>query len=141
MAGLIPRRTSSSDIRDFTWLADYTGMEEAQSVTLHYASLNAAGTHKLENWLKSGTPLGEITADGATKGQFGLYDPAATDGRQKHVGFLKAEVQLQDNTNGVSNDPITGAALRFGQIIYTRLPVTFDPTDADVSPHFIYRSN
>lgn len=141
MAGLIPKRVNSSDIRDFTWLADYTGMEEAQPVTLHYASLNAAGGHKLENWVKSGTPLGEITAVGATQGQFGLYDPAATDGRQKHVGFLKAEVQLQDAHDGTSNAPITGAALRFGQIIVPRLPVAFDVTDADVSQHFIYRTN
>ena len=142
MAGLIPKRINSSDIRDFTWLADYTGMEEAQPVTLHYASLNAAGTHKLENWVKSGTPLGEITAEGATKGQFGLYDPAAVDGRQNHAGFLKAEIQLQDPVTATSNEPITGAALRFGQILVTRLPVTFDHTAAGVDKaHFIYRTN
>jgi hypothetical protein len=142
MAGLIPKRINSSDIRDYTWLADYTGMEEAESATLHFASLNAAGTHKLENWIKSGTPLAKITAAGATKGQYGLYTPGETNGLQTHVGFLKTELQLVDPVTGANNDPLTGAVLRFGQILYTRLPVTFDPTAAGANKtQFIYRDN
>lgn len=139
MAGLVPTRSSNADIRDYTWLGSAADVEYAQSATLHYASLNAAGNHKLDNWLKSGTPLGEITAAGATKGQLGLYDPAATDGRQKHVGFLAAEIQLQDAVNGSANTPLSGAVLFRGMIEVNRLPVTFDATDADVSPHFIYK--
>lgn len=139
MAGLVPTRSSNADIRDYTWLASRENVENAQSGTLHAASLAAAGTHKLDNWIKSGTPLGEITAEGATKGQFGLYDPAATDGRQKHIGFLLVEIQLTDPVSGVQNSPLSGAIHRRGQVIVNRLPVAFDPTDADVSPHFIYR--
>lgn len=139
MAGLVPTRSNNADIRDYTWLASREGVENAHSATLHAASLRVAGTHKLDNWLKSGIPLGEITAEGATKGQFGLYDPVATDGRQKHVGFLLVEIQLADAVSGVENAPLFGAILRKGQVIVNRLPVTFDKTDADVSPHFIYR--
>lgn len=139
MAGYTPKRSTNSDVVNYTWLASADGLEYAQSATLHAASLNAAGNHKLENWLKSGTPLGIVTAEGATKGQFGLYDPAATDGRQIHEGFLVAEIQLSDPVNGQANEPLTGAVIRRGQITVNRLPVAFDPTDADVSPHFIYR--
>lgn len=139
MAGLTPTRSTNFNIRDHTWLASAEGLEYAQSATLHAASLSAAGNHRKENWLKGGTPLGEITSAGATKGQLGLYDPAAVDGRQKHVGFLVDGVQLVDPVSGVANSPLTGAVLRRGQVIVNRLPVTFDATDADVSPHFIYR--
>lgn len=139
MAGLTPTRSQDKAIEDFTWLADYTGMEDAESGTLDVDSLKVAGGHRLENWLRSGTPLGKITAAGAKKGQFGLYDPAATDGRQKHYGFLKAEVQLVDNVSLVENKPLSGAVLNYGQITVNRLPVAFDPTLASVSPHFIYR--
>lgn len=139
MAGLTPTRSTNFNIRDHTWLASAEGLEYSQSATLHAASLSAAGNHRQDNWLKGGTPLGEITAAGATKGQLGLYDPAASDGRQKHVGFLVDGVQLVDPVSGVANTPLTGAVLRRGQVIVKRLPVTFDATDADVSPHFIYR--
>ncbi|AXH50308.1 LamD-like capsid decoration protein [Gordonia phage Emianna] len=140
MAGLTPTRTNNSNVRDHTWLASREGVENARSVTLHAASLNAAGSHKLENWLRGGTPLGEITAVGATKGQYGLYDPTATDGRQKHAGFLLDSVQLSDPVTGQANVPITGALHARGQVLVNRLPVTFDASDADVSPYFIYRT-
>ena len=139
MAGLTPTRSTNTNIRDHTWLASAEGLEYAQSATLHAPSLSAAGTHREQNWLKGGTPLGEITAAGATKGQFGLYDPAATDGRQVHAGFLVDSVQLVDPVTGTANTPLTGALLRRGQVIVKRLPVVFDATDADVSKHFIYR--
>lgn len=139
MAGFTPTRSNNGDIRDYTWLGSAVDVEYAQSATLDYTSLNAAGTHKLDNWLKSGTPLAEITAAGPKKGQYGLYDPAATDGRQKHSGFLMAEIQLQDPVNGTPNVPLPGAILLRGMIEVNRLPVTFDAADADVSPHFIYK--
>lgn len=139
MAGLIPQRTTNFNIRDHTWLASAEGLEYAQSATLDGASLRAAGNHREQNWVKGGTPLGEITAAGATQGQLGLYDPAATDGRQKHVGFLVDSIQVVDPVTGANNEPLTGAVLRRGQVIVNRLPVTFDATDADASPHFIYR--
>lgn len=139
MAGLTPQRTTNANVRDHTWLASKENLEGAQSATLHVASLSAAGTHRLQNWLRGGTPLGIVTAAGATQGQFGLYDPAAADGRQIHVGFLVDSVQLVDPVTGTANTPLTGAVLRRGQILVKRLPVVFDATDADVSTHFIYR--
>lgn len=139
MAGLTPTRSTNFNIRDHTWLASAEGLEYSQSATLHVASLTAAGTHRKDNWLKGGTPLGIITAAGATQGQFGLYDPAANDGRQTHVGFLVDGVQLVDPVNGTANVPLTGAVLRRGQVLVNRLPVTFDPAGAGVSKQFIYR--
>lgn len=140
MAGLTPARYNDATIEDFTWLADFNGLEEAESGTLHAASLRVAGGHLKENWIRSGTPLGKITAAGATKGQFGLFDTAATDGRQFHYGFLKAEVQLVDRVTGVENTPLSGAVLNQGQILTARLPVAFDPAHANANTkHFIYR--
>lgn len=141
MAGFTPTRSINKDVRDYTWLASEDGTENTQSATLNYASLNAAGNHKLDNWLKSGTPLGIITQAGATQGQFGLYTPGATNGLQTHV-FLIAEIQLQApaEQGGDANSPITGAVLRRGQIIVNRLPVTFDPAGAGADKaHFVYR--
>ncbi|AON97464.1 capsid decoration protein [Rhodococcus phage ChewyVIII] len=138
MAGYTPTRATDKVIEDYTWLADYDGLFTAESGTLDATSLSVAGGHRLENWLKSGTPLGKITS-GAKKGQFGLYDPAASDGREKHYGFLKAEIQLVDNVSGVANKPLTGAVLNHGQILVNRLPVVFDPALASASPKFIYR--
>lgn len=140
MAGLTPKRYDRKDIQDFTWLADYDGLESAQSATLNAASFAVAGNHKLDNWLKSGTPVAIITAAGATKGQFALYDSTKTNGQEVHVGFLKAEVQLSDPVVG-DNVPLSGAVLRFGQIIVNRLPVAFNlaPSAGSISPHFIYR--
>ncbi|AET09768.1 hypothetical protein [Gordonia phage GTE5] len=139
MPGLVPQRTTNTNIRDHTWLASADGLEYAQSATLHAASLKAAGGHREQNWVKGGTPLGQITAAGATKNQYGLYDPAATDGRQKHVAFLVDSKQLIDPVTGQDNIPLSGAIIKRGQILVNQLPVDFDVTDADVSPHFIYR--
>ena len=140
MAGLTPTYTNDQAIEDYRWLADLDGLENAESVTLDSVSLSVAGGHRLQNWLKSGTPLGQITAAGAKKGQYGLHDPAATDGREKHIGFLKAELQLVDPRTGVANTPLSGAMLNHGQINFRLLPVAFDPAlpTSNVA-HFRYR--
>ena len=135
MAGLIPQRTTNFNIRDHTWLASAEALEYSQSATLDATSLNATGTHKEQNWVKGGTPLGIVSATG----QFGLYDPDATDGRENHVGFLVDSIQVADPVTGQANVPLTGAVLRRGQVLVNRLPVDFDPADDSVSPHFIYR--
>ncbi len=140
MAGLQPTRGTNTDIEDYTWLASAADVEYAQSGTLNAASFAPAGGHKVENWIKSGTPLGLITSAGATKGQFALYTTGASDGSQTHVGFLAAPVQLTDPVTGQANVPITGGVLRTGQIIVNRLPVTFDPAGAGADKaHFVYR--
>lgn len=140
MAGLQPTRSTNTDIEDYTWLASQADVEFAQSGTLDATSLSAAGGHHVENWIKSGTPLGQITAAGAKKGQFALYATGASDGSQTHVGFLAAPVQLADPVTAQANVPIVGAVLRTGQIITNRLPVTFDPTGAGADKsHFVYR--
>ena len=81
----------------------------------------------------------QTTQENKYASQFGLYDPAANDGRQTHVGFLVDGVQLVDPVNGTANVPLTGAVLRRGQVLVNRLPVTFDPAGAGVSKQFIYR--
>lgn len=140
MAGLIPTRTINKDVRDNTWIASSDGLQHAQSATLNAASFNVAGTHKLDNWLRSGTPVAIITAAGATKGEFALYDPTKTNGQEVHEGFLVSEIQMVD-PDGTVNAPLSGAVIRRGQIIVNRLPVAFNlaPAAGKISSHFIYR--
>lgn len=142
MAGLVPTRSTNRYLNNYTWLADYNGLATAMSGTLNAESFRGAGTHKVENWITSGVPLGRITTPGPTFEEFGLYDPDATNGLEKHFGFLKDGIQFVDNVSGVENQPLTGAILTEGQIIVARLPVVFDLTKAGVNKtgRFLYRT-
>lgn len=134
MAGLTPKRSVDHNVRDHTWLADFDGLDSAESATLNAASFDVDGGHKLENWIRGGTPVAKL-ADGS----FSLYNPAGTDGSEKHYGFLKDSVQLRDPKDGTLNEPLTGAILNWGQVIAARIPGGFDATAATASPRFIYR--
>ncbi|WIC89654.1 capsid decoration protein [Rhodococcus phage Apiary] len=134
MAGLNPTRTNDQNVRDHTWLASYDGLESAESATFKADTFDGAGGHRLENWVRGGTPVAKLA-----NGEFALYNPAGADGSEKHYGFLVDSIQHTDPVTGVKNTPLTGAVLNWGQIIVNRLPVAFDKTDADVSAKFIYR--
>lgn len=136
MAGMVPTRTGSKYLNNYTWLQNYDGLDTAISGTLNAASFRVAGTHKVENWITSGVPVAQITTPGATFGEWGLYDPAAVNGLQTHKGFIKDGVQFVDNVTNVENAPLTAAILTEGQINYKRLPVAFDITGAGVNKTF-----
>lgn len=134
MAGLTPKRSVDHNVRDHTWLADFDGLDTAESATLNAATFDVAGGHKLENWIRGGTPVAKLP-----NGSFSLYKPGATDGSEKHYGFLKDSVQLRDPVDGTLNEPLTAAVLNHGQVLPARIPGGFDATGANVSSKFIYR--
>lgn len=134
MAGLTPKRSVDHNVRDHTWLAEFDGLDSAEPATLNAATFDVAGGHKLENWVRGGTPVAKL-ADGS----FSLYDPDAVDGSEKHYGFLKDSVQLRDPKDGSLNEPLTGAVLNWGQVYPARIPGGFDATGVNVSPRFNYR--
>ncbi|WNM69935.1 capsid decoration protein [Rhodococcus phage GuyFagieri] len=137
MAGLNPTRTNDKNVRDHTWLASYDGIDYTESATFKSGTFDGAGGHRLDNWVRGGTPVAKLP-----NGEFALYNPAATDGSEKHYGFLFDAIQHTDPVTGVKNTPLTGAVLNRGQVIVNRLPVAFlvaAVAPATVSSHFIYR--
>lgn len=134
MAGLTPKRSVDHNVTDYTWLAEFDGLDSAEPATLNAATFDVDGGHKLENWIRSGTPVAKL-ADGS----FSLYDPDATSGAEQHYGFLKSDVQLRDPKNGTLNEPLTGAVLNWGQVYPARIPGGFNATGANVSSRFNYR--
>lgn len=87
-------RTETFGNEDQSWLASEHGTDSTRSVTIDYSKLGSAVSDKT---LKSGTPLGRISASKL----YGLFDPDATDGRQVLAGFLFT-TQKVDGANVVA---------------------------------------
>lgn len=100
---------------DQTWLGSAHGTDSGMTVTLDKATFTA-GTHYPNGYLRSGTPLGKITASG----KYGPYNDGATDGRQTLVGHL-----LTPQTVGTGND-IVAPLFTHGRVVEARLPIAID---------------
>jgi hypothetical protein len=118
-------RTEAFGVDDQSWLGSEHGTQATESITLDTSTFTPA-THYPNGYVRSGIPLGQITAGG----KYGPYDNAATDGRQTLVGFLFAAVKAPaDNTVDVA-----GAMLVHGKVRASRLPVAVDAAgQADVA--------
>jgi hypothetical protein len=108
----------SQDRRD--WLAGDHGTDIALSVTLDVTKFTA-GTHYPDGYIKSGIPLGKITAGG----KYGLYDDAASDGRQTLVGFLFTSVEVVTR-RGATLSSAVGSMLVHCAVKESKLPVAVD---------------
>lgn len=108
----------SQDRRD--WLGSEHGTDAPRSVSLDVSKFTQA-THYPDGYLKSGIPLGKITASGL----YGPYDDTATDGRQTCVGLLFTGVGVVDQRGRVSTQ-VGGSMLLHGFIRLTKLPVPLD---------------
>jgi hypothetical protein len=115
--GLITE-TFSQDRRD--WLGSEHGTDIVQSITLDVSKFTA-GTHYPDGYIKSGIPLGKITAGG----KYGLYDDAASDGRQTCVGFLFTGVEVVTR-RGVTLTSAVASMLIHCVIRESKLPVAVD---------------
>lgn len=108
-----------------TWLDSAHGQDAATNVTIVPGATGGftAGTHYPTGHLPSGTKLGKITASG----KYGLYDDAATDGRQTLVGFLLTAQKI-------GNGDVVAPLLRHGRVNEGALPFTIDAAGkADVA--------
>lgn len=102
---------------DRSWLGSAHGTEATRTVTLDMAKLTAKVT---DGVIKSGMLLGRITASG----QYGPYDPSASDGRETAAGFLF-------NTITASGAERVGAPLlEHGAVIEAKLPAGHGLDDA-----------
>ena len=87
--------TNSYQVEKRGWLWGEHGTEPGTtpSITLDLESTGGfvAGTHYPKGYIPSGTVVGKITASG----KYGVYDPAATDGRQAPAGLLFSSVGVR----------------------------------------------
>lgn len=104
----------SQDRRD--WLGSQHGTDVLRSITLDVSTFTA-GTHYPDGYLKSGLPIGKITATG----KYGLYDDTKTDGRQTCVGLLATGVEVV-NHRGQASTSVNGSMFLHGFVVLSKLP-------------------
>jgi hypothetical protein len=109
-------RTETFGGDDQSWLGSAHGTSSGRTVTLDKSKFTS-GTHYPNGYLRSGTPLGKVTASG----KYGPYDDAAVDGRQTLVGFL---LTPQSTTSG-GND-LVAPLFEHGAVVEANLPIAID---------------
>ncbi|MFE5828748.1 head decoration protein [Streptomyces sp. NPDC056508] len=110
--------TFGQDRRD--WLGSAHGTDAPVGATLDVSKFTA-GTHYPQGFIKSGIPLGKVTASG----KYGPYDDAASDGRQTCVGFLFTDVNVV-SSRGVASTTVIGSMITHCVIREAKLPVALD---------------
>ncbi|MGW1553916.1 head decoration protein [Streptomyces sp. NPDC002346] len=120
----------TQDRRD--WLGSTHGTDAPVSASLDVSKFTS-GTHYPDGYIKSGVPLGKITATGL----YGPYDDAAVDGRQTLVGFLFTAQDV--NARRVTSTKVVGSMLVHCFIREAKLPVAVDAAGkADVAGRIIF---
>ncbi|MER7922186.1 head decoration protein [Streptomyces sp. NPDC096057] len=104
----------SQDRKD--WLGSQHGTDVLRSITLDVSTFTKA-THYPDGYLKSGLPLGKITASG----KYGLYDDTKSDGRQTLVGLLWTGVEVIDH-RGTASTSVGGSMFVHGFVKTSALP-------------------
>lgn len=115
--------TTSYQVENRSWLLSQWGQGpgENPSIVLDISAFTEA-THYPDGYIKSGEPLGKITAAStATKTVVGPYDGAASDGRETCIGLLHSSVKVPAS----GADP-GGALVKAGFIKESKLPRTID---------------
>lgn len=101
---------------DQSWLGASHGQDLGRSVTLKTSAFTA-GTHYPNGYVRSGTPLGKITATGL----YAPYNNGATDGTDVLAGFLLTPVKM---TSGGAD--VGGSLFEHGRVVESRLPIAID---------------
>lgn len=109
--------TTAYQVEDRSWLLSEHGTDPGTtpSITLDVSAFTA-GTHYPNGYIKSGTPLGKITATGL----YGPYDNAAVDGRQTAEGLLFSSVKVPNPADTTVD--VGGAMVVHGFVKLSRLP-------------------
>jgi len=124
----LSQRVETFGQEDQTWLDSAHGTDAARSITIDITKGFVAGTHYPAGHLPSGTPLGKVTASG----KFGLYDDAASDGRQTLVGHLFTSQK-------VGTGDLIAPLFEHGRINAAKLPFAGDAAGkADVAGRIEY---
>ncbi len=109
----MPRlKTETFGTGDQSWLASTHSIYNCRTGTLNLGSFVAA-THYPDGHIRSGTPVGQITASKL----YGPFDSAATDGRQNFVGFVYTDQAVVGTAN------IPAPIFDHGRVNSDRLPI------------------
>lgn len=113
MTTIAPQSAGGPVTDDPSWLGSAHGTDSTETVTLD-ASKFTAETHYPDGFIRSGTPLGKVTATGL----YGPYNDSASDGTQTLVGFLIAPRPVP------ATDARIGAGmLTHGKVVEANLPI------------------
>lgn len=130
-----PTTTETTVTADRRWLLSTYGTETNKTITLDLTQFSAGTTYTaaangLPNLIKSGLPLGRVTASGL----YGPYDSAASDGTETFAGLLEFDTSFNTGSTKV------GAALRIvGDVDVSKLPVEFTvPAAANRTDHIVF---
>lgn len=119
---------------DRSWLGSLHGLASARTETLDVTVGFVAGTHYPDGYLKSGLPLGKVTATG----KVGLYDSAAVDGRNTLIGFLATE-QVVGTPGASATGSFAVPVLDHGRVKVAKLPIAFTaPAAASDKTQIVY---
>ncbi|MCX5206761.1 head decoration protein [Streptomyces sp. NBC_00237] len=126
-----PYTTSVTVTADRDWLASRHGTDSTETITLDLNKFTK-GTHYVEpspgnihGFVRSGVPVGRIT----TSGLYGVYDPAATDGRAVLAGLVYAEAAYTPGTTKVP-----AALFWHGTAKVQKIPGGIDPSKIVANP-------
>lgn len=126
--GITETRTAGSWSQK--WHGSKVGLDSAKTGTLDLSPAKGlVGTDVLKDGIiPSGVAVGPIT--GTSPVRYGLYDPAATDGRNVHAGFVYADVDvtLADRKTVQASGKAPFALLDRGDIKAKFLPVVAQRT-------------
>lgn len=100
-----------------SWLGASHGTDLGRSITLDTSAFTA-GTHYPDGYIRSGTPLGKITATGL----YGPYNNASSDGTEVLAGFLLTPVKPGSPTTV----DVGGVCFEHGRVVEANLPIAID---------------
>jgi hypothetical protein len=121
MSSDISVRSTSYSVDDRAWLIGTHGVDLTPSVTLDISKFTK-NTHYPDGFIKSGTPLGIVTATGL----YGPYNDAASDGTEVCRGLLFSFVRAIDPSNGNTLTKVGGARFVHGAVKESKLPIAIN---------------
>jgi hypothetical protein len=123
-------KTESFTSEDQSWLGSPHGAGDMCASIVLDTALFTAGTHFPDGSLRSGTPLGKVTATG----RYGPYNNALATGQEVLAGFL---LTPQKMATGGANPG--GSLLEHGIVIEANLPIAIDAAGkADVAGRIVF---
>lgn len=109
---------------DQSWVGTGHDLDSMPSMTLD-VSLFTAGTHYPNGYVRSGTPIGRVTATGL----YGPYNNGLANGQDVLAGFVGTALPVKTGATRVS-----GALFDHGRVVEAKLPIAIDaPAKVDVA--------
>lgn len=115
----IAPRSVSYALDQHDWLGSAHGTDSTETITLDLSLFDKA-THYPDGFIRSGTPLGKVTAGGL----YGPYAGGASNGQDVLAGFLYGGVEIP--TGSPAPTRLGAALFVHGKVREARLPIAVD---------------